>query len=186
MLEFLRVLYVLATWRLLRGKAGLFDTTRIHLRVLPGEIDFNLHMNNGRYFSAADIGRLDWGMRTNLWRKALRLGWRSVAGGSSARFARSLQPFRRYALDTRLLGWNEKWFFCEHRFIRKEQVYATVLVRYVFLSKRGSVPPQKVLQMTGHDGASPTLPDYMQRWHESQEALTAALRAERSAALPSA
>ncbi len=57
----------------------------------------------------------------------------------------------------------------------------TVLVRYVFLSKRGSVPPQKVLQMTGHDGISPALPDYMQRWHESQEALASAQRAERTA-----
>lgn len=185
MLEFFRVLYVLATWRLLRGKAGLFDTTRIHLRVLPGEIDLNLHMNNGRYFSAADIGRLDWGMRTHLWRKALRHGWRSVAGDSNARFSRSLRPFRRYALDTKLHGWNEKWFFCEHRFIRHERVYATVLVRYVFVSSRGSVPPQKVLQMTGYDSESPALPDYVRRWHDAQEALTATLRAERAAAVKS-
>ena len=177
MVGFWRTLYVLLTWRL-RGVVGLFDVSRIWLRVMPAEIDFNLHMNNGRYFSAADIGRLDWGLRSNLWRKAFRHGWRAVAGDSNARFSTSLQPLQRYALDSRLLGWNEKWFFCEHRFVREERVCATVLVRYLFISRRGKVPPAKVLEMCGYDPVSPQLPDWVLRWHEAQESLTAALKAE--------
>lgn len=181
MVGFWRTLYVLLTFRW-RGRVGLFDTSRLTLRVTPGEIDFNFHMNNGRYFSAADMGRLDWGLRSNLWRRALRHGWRAVAGDSNARFSRSLKPFRRYELHTRLHGWNEKWLFCEHRFVRHDQVYATVLVRYLFLSSRGKVPPAVVLEKAGHPTESPPLPDYVLRWHETQEALTAALRAERQTA----
>lgn len=178
MVGFWRTLYVLLTFKR-RGRIGLFDTSRLSLRVMPGEIDFNFHMNNGRYFSAADMGRLDWGLRTNLWRRALQFGWRAVAGDSNARFSRSLKPGQSYELQSRLLGWNGKWLFCEHRFVRHDQVYATILVRYLFLSARGKVPPAVVLEKAGHPTESPPLPDYVQRWHETQEALTAVLRAER-------
>ncbi len=181
MVGFWRTLYVLMTWRR-RGAVGLFDVSRLWLRVMPAEIDFNLHMNNGRYFSAADIGRLDWGLRSALWRKAFRHGWRAVAGDSNARFSASLQPLQRYALDTRLLGWDTKWFFCEHRFMHGDQVCATVLVRYLFLSRRGKVPPQKVLQLCGYDTPPPPLPVWALRWHEAQERLTEALKAQASAA----
>lgn len=181
MVGFWRTLYVLLSYRW-RSPIALFETSRLHLRVMPGEIDFNLHMNNGRYFSAADIGRLDWGLRSNLWRSAFRHGWRAVAGDSNARFSRSLQPFQRYELQSRLLGWNEKWLFCEHRFVRHRQVYATVLVRYLFISTRGKVPPAVVLTKAGYPAESPALPAWVQRWHETQEALSAALRAERNSA----
>jgi acyl-CoA thioesterase FadM len=180
---FWRTLYVLLSFRG-RGRIGLFDTSRLTLRVMPGEIDFNFHMNNGRYFSAADIGRLDWGLRSNLWRNAFSHGWRAVAGDSNARFSRSLQPFDRYTLESRLLGWDEKWLFCEHRFVRGADVYATVLVRYLFLSKRGKVPPAVVLEKAGHPTQSPPLPPWVLNWHEAQEGLTAALRAERAASHP--
>lgn len=179
MVGFWRTLYVLLSYRR-RGPIALFETSRLHLRVMPGEIDFNLHMNNGRYFSAADIGRLDWGLRSNLWRSAFGYGWRAVAGDSNARFSRSLQPFQRYELQSRLLGWDEKWLFCEHRFVRQDEVYATIGVRYLFLSKRGKVPPAIVLAKAGHTQASPPLPGWVQHWHETQEALSAALRTERS------
>ncbi|HEX4896438.1 MAG TPA: thioesterase family protein [Solimonas sp.] len=180
MVGFWRTLYVLLSWRW-RGRAGLLEPTRLPLRVMPGEIDFNLHMNNGRYFSAADIGRLDWGLRSNLWRSAFMHGWRAVAGDSDARFLRSLQPFQAYQLETRLLGWNDKWFFCEHRFLRNDEVCAMVAVRYLFLSRRGKVPTAKVLEKAGHAGTSPRLPDWTLRWHETQEEITAVLRGQRGA-----
>ncbi len=174
-----RTLYVLATWRR-RGTIDLLDTSRLRLRVMPAEIDSNLHMNNGRYFSAADIGRLDWGLRSGVWRKALRHGWRPIAGDSNARFSASLQPLQAYELASRLLGWNDKWMFCEHRFIDDGRVYATVLVRYLFISKRGKVPPAKVLALCGYDQPSPPLPIWAQQWHEVQEMLSSALRSETS------
>lgn len=180
MVGFWRTLYILLTYRW-RGSIGLFETSRLTLRVTPGEIDFNFHMNNGRYFSAADMGRLDWGLRSQLWRRALRHGWRPVAGDSNARFSRSLEPLSQYELRTRLLGWNDKWLFCEHRFVRHQQVHATVVVRYLFLSARGKVPPAVVLEKAGHGTQSPALPEYVVRWHEAQELLTSALRAESSA-----
>src|SRR3546814_12972320 len=81
-----------------------------------------------------------------------------MAGDSNARFSSSLQPFRRYELQTRTLGWNQKWIFCEHRFVRGDRVCALVVVRYLFVSKRGPVPPSKVMALSGGEPQTPTLP----------------------------
>ncbi len=176
MIAFWRSAWIWLTYRR-RGRLGLFEHSRLQLRVWPGDLDLNFHMNNGRYFTIADLGRLDWGLRSNVWRSTLRRGWRPMAGDSNARYSRSLQPFERYTLNSTLLGWDDKWFFCEHRYESGGRVCATVLVRYLFVSKRGKVPTGKVLELAGHDGTSPALPEYLQRWHQAQDLLSAALKA---------
>src|SRR5581483_10043363 len=113
---FLRTLWTMQTHRV-RGHAGFADTTTLRGRVWPQDLDLNFHMNNGRYFSVADVGRIDWWLRTGLWARISERRWHPVAGDSTARFSRSLQPLQRYELNTRLLGWDCKWLFSEHRFI---------------------------------------------------------------------
>jgi len=51
-----RLIWLVLTARL-RGKVQLFDISVLRLRVLPNDLDFNGHVNNGRYFTLADLGR---------------------------------------------------------------------------------------------------------------------------------
>ncbi len=39
-----------------------------------------------------------------------------VVTNFSKRFCRSLRPFQAYTFTTRVLGWDEKWFYSELRF----------------------------------------------------------------------
>lgn len=165
-----------------RGRLAVLDTSRLALRVWPGDLDMNLHMNNGRYFSVADLGRLDLGLRSGVWWKALRRGWRPVAGDSDARFSSSLQPFQTYELQSRLLGWDQKWTYGEHRFVRDGRVCALVLVRYLFVSSKGPVPPAKIMEVCGGGEQTPTLPEWVLRWSENQDRISAMLKAEHAAA----
>lgn len=57
-----RFLYTIITSRF-QKKVSLFEVTRTRFRVLPTDIDILLHMNNGRYFSMADLARLNYIMR---------------------------------------------------------------------------------------------------------------------------
>ncbi len=176
----LRVLWMWMTYRS-RGRLDVLGTGCVPMRVWPNDLDLNLHMNNGRYFSAADIGRMDWWLRTGLWNKAAIVkGWRPMAGDSNARFSRALQPFERFELHSRLLGWNEKWMFAEHRFVQAEKVVATVVVRYLWHGDGQKHAPADVLALVGHTGASPPLPEWVLAWHQAQEQLTAELKASRA------
>ena len=177
----LRWLGIALTFRW-RPRLGLLDVGRLRMRVWPSDLDANLHMNNARFFSAADLGRLDQGLRSGVWREALRRGWKPVAGDSNARYSASLQPFARYELQTRMLGWDDKWFFSEHRFISRGRVAAVVVVRYLFLNSRGAVPTEKVLGLIGPNVAAPELPAWVQQWSRAQSLLSTQLKHERSAA----
>jgi acyl-CoA thioesterase FadM len=162
-----------------RGPLDVLGTSILHMRVWPNDLDLNIHMNNGRYFSAADIGRLDWWLRTGVWRTTLARGWGPVAGDVAGRFSRSLAPFQRFELHSRLLCWDEKWLFTEHRFISRGQVTAVIVVRYLFRSSTAQQSPASVLALVGHTDPSPPLPDWVRDWHTAQNELTASLKAER-------
>ena len=176
MVGLFKMLWVWLTYRQ-RGRIGPFDSADIMARVMPWDLDLNLHMNNGRYFSIADIGRFDCWMRSGVWNKALTRGWRPVAGDANARFSGSLLLFQKYRLSTRVLGWNQKWFFTEHRFLRGERVMCTVLVRYLFIGKEGPQPTSAILDLMGWTMPSPALPDWVTTWERAQNALSAHLRA---------
>jgi acyl-CoA thioesterase FadM len=180
MVGLFKMLWVWLTYRR-RGRIGPFDSAEIGARVMPWDLDLNFHMNNGRYFSIADIGRFDWWMRSGMWNTALTHGWRPVAGDANARFSGSLQLFQRYRLHTRLLGWNPKWFFVEHRYTRGERVMCTVLVRYLFIGDSGPRPTADILQLMNWEMPSPALPEWVMAWERAQNNLSAQLRAERAA-----
>lgn len=157
---------------------------RLRFIVWPHEIDVNLHLNNARYFSVADVGRFGYWLQAGWWGRLRQRGWDPVAGDANARFSRSLQPFERYVLETRLLGWDDKWFFVEHRFVSKGRVCAVVVVRFLMVTRKGPRPrPVEVLDMLGEATVSPTLPEWVAQWSHAQDQLSAQLK--REAALPS-
>src|ERR1700704_1885823 len=61
-------------------RVDIFATTRVALRVWPNDLDFNLHVNNGRYLALADIGRLHWFVRTGMLAAARRYKAYPVVG----------------------------------------------------------------------------------------------------------
>lgn len=176
MLRFIRVWWISR----MRQRIAADAPSRFSMRVWPNDVDFNVHMNNGRYLSAADLGRLDWWVRSGLWHKALARGWRPMAGDANARFSRELRPFQKYELQTRMVGWNAKWLFAEHRFLVGTRVHAVVTVRYLFVARDGSRPtPAEVMALIGWKDPSPPLPEFVELWHRGQDSLSAELRAGR-------
>lgn len=174
----MRLRLLLTLWLArLRPRIALFDTAAVPMRVWPGDLDINLHLNNARYLLAADLGRLDWWVRAGWWGRMLRHGWTPVAGDVSARYSRSLQPFERYSLQTRLLGWDDKWFFIEHRFVVGARICAVVTVRYLLLARHGERPrPIEALRAFGVEQAAPRLPDWVAQWDAAQDQLSSALK----------
>ena len=165
-------LYLRLFWTLLaltwRKPIALLETSAINLRVWPNDLDTNLHVNNGRFLTLADLGVVTLFGRMGLFRAALRKGWRPVVGSAIARFRRPLKPFQKYRLETRLLGWNEKWTYFESRFIVKGEVKATVVTKGMFLGREGPVPPLQVAALTGQAGESPALPEWVAHWDAAE------------------
>jgi acyl-CoA thioesterase FadM len=146
---------------LLKPRIGLFDVSEVSLRVLPTDLDVNLHMNNARYLSVMDLGRTDLMIGVGMLAAVKRERWMPVVGSIDIKFLRPLQPFQRYVLKTRLLCWDDKWFYMEQRLESHKGLHAIANVRGLFLGRNGSVPTREVLEQSGFDAESPPFPDHL-------------------------
>jgi hypothetical protein len=66
------------------------------------------------------------------------------------------------------VAWDEKWFYIEHLFERRDgRIGARLIVRTLMRTKSGPVATADVLDALGHAGtASPPLPQEIATWIE--------------------
>lgn len=167
----LGIRYPLAGLRSLRrSNVGLLDRSSVRMRVRPSDCDVNLHVNNGRYLSLMDIGRIDHAGRCGLIRVFRRTRWSPVAGGATIRFRRQLRLGARYTLHTRCVGWDEGWTYWEQEFERVDgALVARAYVKVATLDRDGSrLPSARVVAELGVTGETPTLPDGLLAWQRSE------------------
>jgi acyl-CoA thioesterase FadM len=108
--------YALTSWRRPRLDAANAVSV-LPFRVSPLDLDISLHMNNGRYLTLMDIGRLDFLVRTGLWRAVRAHKWTPIASAIAIRYRRELRPFARFRLETRLISWAEASVVMEQVFV---------------------------------------------------------------------
>ncbi|CBS86897.1 thioesterase family protein [Azospirillum lipoferum] len=151
---------VAAIVAVLRGRrAGLLEPSTLRFRVWPTDLDINLHMTNARYFSVMDLGRADLTIRVGLGPAILRNRWQPVLGGATIRYRRSLRPFQRFTLVSRVLCWDDKYIFIEHRMETRGGLAALAVVQGAFVGAGSVIPPVEVLAELGTTAASPPIPD---------------------------
>ena len=68
----------------------------LHLRVLPNDIDINLHMNNGRYLTICDLTRVDMFIRTGLAKTMVKEKWIPVISEHTMKYKKALKVFQKY------------------------------------------------------------------------------------------
>ncbi|HKO56206.1 MAG TPA: thioesterase family protein [Thermoanaerobaculia bacterium] len=170
MVVFIRLMTALLLARF-RRSPGILGTAVIAMRCWPNDLDLNVHMNSGRYVSMMDVGRVELMARLRAFRPALRRGWRPIAGGSMIRYRRSLLPFQRFTVSTRILCWDVKWFYFEQKIERGGDLCASAYVRMLFRGPSGNIAPADVLALIGPPAPpSPPMPAAIVRWLEAESA----------------
>jgi acyl-CoA thioesterase FadM len=165
----LRLLYVLLS-TFARPRLGPLDESVLPLRVLPNDLDTNLHLNNGRYLTLMDLGRVDLLVRLGVVREMRRRRWGGVVASATVRFRRPLNLFQRFDLHTRLLCWDDRWFYMEHRFVRGGDTAAVAIINARFMAADGRrLAPAEVVAATEHAIASPPMPAGVREWVEAEE-----------------
>jgi acyl-CoA thioesterase FadM len=109
------------------------------LRVMPGDLDVLNHVNNGVYLSLMDLGRMDLLVRSGVWQRFTTLGYYPVIASATISFRKSLQPWQKYSLETRIVGYGVKAVFVEQRFVVDGEIYARAHISSRFLKKKGGV-----------------------------------------------
>lgn len=76
----------------------------LHRRVLPSQLDTNLHMNQAVYAEMFEHGRAHWFLRSGAWGRWRAAGCNPVVARQTLTYRRELKPFQRYRIETRAVG----------------------------------------------------------------------------------
>lgn len=146
------------------------------MRVWPFDLDINRHVTNGRYFSMADIARMDYLFRSGAYKVALEHKALPIVGDNWGKFRKELKLFQKFEIHTRMLGWDEKWIFVQHDFKRHNRVLGSVIMRGVFRAGRTILKPSAFVEGMGLPSESPALPLWISQWSDSCDALSENIR----------
>ncbi|MAD43843.1 MAG: thioesterase [Oceanospirillaceae bacterium] len=105
------------------------------LRVMPWDCDLNLHLTNTRYPAWLDLARTDFFLRTGTMPLFIKAGWRSVLASQTLTFIREIKPLAQVDIESRVLHWDKKYFYMEHRFLVQGELHASCLARIAVLKK---------------------------------------------------
>src|SRR5688572_12478134 len=147
-------------------RKGLLEESRVGFHVLPTDCDVNFHMNNGRYLSLMDLGRVHLMAQLRLLGVIVRKKWRPVLAAADINFIRQLAPFQKFDLVTSIVTWDDKYAYMEQRFESDGVLCAHAYVKGLFLDARGRVANSTVVAELGHHGAPPPCPEELRLWIE--------------------
>ena len=161
----LRVIWILLTAST-RGRLQPLDESLVRLIVLPNDLDIHIHMNNGRFLSVMDLGRLDFMARCGLGKLALQQRWIPMVGAATIRYRRPLKLWQRFTLKTKIVYWDDKWFYLTQSFESNGELVATARIKGLLRSQQGNITPQAALVALGYpELSSPSPPADIEHWN---------------------
>ena len=164
MVLLLRFIKAVALSRLQR-RIGPLDQASITMRAWPNDIDLNMHVTGSRYLGFMDVGRIALLARMRLLRATWKRGWRPIQGAASITFRKSILPFEKFIVRSRVVCWDEKWFYFEHIVEKTSgEVAAVANVRGLFRGPDGNVPPGAFAELAGQHIDSPSMPEPVARF----------------------
>jgi len=171
---YFRLLYLLL-WQIPRNKTkqSMLATSHYQFKVLPLDCDINLHLTNSRYLALMDLARTMMMSDCGLLSKMIKRKWLPIVSSTEITFIRDIKPWQSCDLQTRMVGWDHKYFYIEQRFVCDGKVHAIANLRGLFVHKRKVIDIDRLIELTGEQLVSPELPQEIIHW----QALLAAKKA---------
>lgn len=156
---FFRLLFVFIRATMSKQRIGLLDQARLKYRVWLTDQDMFAHMTNSRYMSFADLGTVNYIIRSGCWRTMRKLGWFPVICGQSMTITRMLKTPQKFEIVSNLVGWDDTYVGISHKFMRDGRQHAEVRVIAKFASSdRKRLMPQDMIDAVGSSAISPPMP----------------------------
>jgi len=156
---FFRSLFSYVSATCFKKKLRATDTAVYSSVCLTSDLDVYLtHMNNARYLREIDLARIEFLLRTGIWRELRRRGGLIFTIANSVRYRRFVRTFSRYEIRTRIVYWDDVSIFFEFRFVSKADGFVRAIVynRQQVVDCSADELMRTVVGGGGGDGAGPT------------------------------
>lgn len=163
--------YIRAAWMIWRGrrmpKMDVYDTHVSHHRAWPWDTDMFGELNNGRILTLFELGRWQSLMRTELaapfWKERMTI----AVAGASVRYRKRIAIFQTYRIQTRVLGYDDRFVYVEQSMWVGDTPCHHILMRAAFRKGGQTVPPRRFLEMANLPTAQPGFPAWAGAWSEA-------------------
>jgi acyl-CoA thioesterase FadM len=135
---YLRLAWLLLTYRF-KPRLSFTDALERPMTVMPGDLDLNGHVNNGRYLTLVDLAVIELFLRSGVLLKAWRHGWRPMVGASMITYRRGLKLLARYTLRFHLQSWDERWNYFRFEFVNGGRIVAAGYAKGAMVGRHGWV-----------------------------------------------
>lgn len=157
----IRFIKLLIKWVFFTKEEDILKEKKLSFRVGPTDIDYNLHLNNAKYLSFMDLGRFDLTFKSGLAKHLIKNKWKVMAAAVNIIYRKQIGPFEKFDLVTKVLCWDEKWFYIEQDFMTSKGVAAKAIVKAGFIDKK-LLRPEQVIKAMGRSDSSPIMPTYLE------------------------
>jgi hypothetical protein len=104
--------------------------------------------------------------------KLLKRGCTPIMTAQESNFYREIRIFRRFDIHTKIVGWDDKFWYFQHDFYQDEIIRATVLAKGFFVKAKKVVPFDHILAISGHEAVKPPeMSDTLRQWSGVSEKL---------------
>lgn len=130
----------------------------------PWDVDPWLELNNGRTLTLYDLGRLPLAHRSGMLPVLRKMGWSMAVAGASVRYRRRVRMFQRITMQSKILGWDSRFFYFQQSMWNKGEATSSILARMAVTDDKGILTPAKAAKELGWPETSPALPEYVSAW----------------------
>ena len=115
-------------------------------RVKPWDLDLNIHLNNAKYLKYLDKGRIEHILQSSPVRRLFENGYKLIVANTEISYLRSLLPFQKFKVCTRLSTWDHKYVYYEQTFHSHGELYAIAIIRLALRKGNRGASPIEVFQ----------------------------------------
>ena len=145
--------YIRLTKELVRQKflksISISEVHTYYTMCWPVDLDPWWELNNGRTLTLYDLGRISFLLRTGLKDKVVKQGWRFTVAGSSIRYRKRVTMFTLLKVNTRFIGWDERFIYFQQTMWGKTQPISSILIRSAITDTNGIVNSDQFLKIMG-------------------------------------
>ena len=164
--------YIRLTKELVRQKflksISISEVHTYYTMCWPVDLDPWWELNNGRTLTLYDLGRISFLLRTGLKDKVVKQGWRFTVAGSSIRYRKRVTMFTLLKVNTRFIGWDERFIYFQQTMWGKTQPISSILIRSGITDTNGIVNSDQFLKIMGPEAINIDLPNWANAWSKAE------------------
>jgi hypothetical protein len=99
-------------------------------------------------------------------------GWRFTVAGSSIRYRKRVTVFNQLKVNTRLLGWDDRFLYFQQSMWKKNEPISSILIRSAVTDNNGIVESDRFAKVINYKGPELILPNWAKDWSRAESART--------------